>query len=134
MRFHRSDLPGLFIAVVVPPALMILFLASFETWEHHGTPLLGALAGNIAGMVGTAAVFSRFVKKWDVPVILVAVIVGVVVAVNWAQSSGNDGGAFATTLKLIGVGAFGALNIAVVWQVLNNGLLPILQRRDAAAE
>lgn len=134
MRFHRSDLPGFLIAVAAPPLLMLLFLASFETWDHHGTPLLGAVAGNVAGAAGTAAVFSRFVRKWDVPLLLLGVMLAMVAGVNWAQASDNDGTALATTMKLIGVGAFGLLNVVVLWQVLQHGLLPILQRRDAPAE
>ena len=131
MRFHRSDWPGLAVAVLAGPALMVLFLAAFETWDHHGTPLLGAMAGNFALGAGVAAIFARFIRNWDVPLALLFVLVLVVAGVNWAQHNGTGDGAFATTLKWIGVIDFLLLNVAIVLQVLNNGLLPILNRRDA---
>ena len=59
---------------------------------------------------------------------VIAVSVG---AVNWAQHSGNDGTALATGLKWLGVVGFLGLNLAVFWQLLHNGVLPILNRLDA---
>ena len=131
MMFSRSDLPGLAIALLAGPALMVLYLASFEVWGHRGTPILGMMGTNIGLAVGVAAVFSRFILKWDVPLAAVATIIAVVAAVNWLQQSDNDGTAFATAVKWIGVVAFVVLNVSVLWQLVHNGLLPLLDRRDA---
>ena len=131
MRFSRSDLPGLAIALLAGPALMVLYLASFEVWGHRGTPILGIMGTNIGLAVGVAAVFSRFILKWDVPLAAVATIIAVVAAVNWLQHSNNDGSAFATAVKWIGVVAFVVLNVSVLWQLVHNGLLPLLDRRAA---
>ena len=131
MRFQRSDLPGLAIAALAPPALFILFLASFDVWEHHGTPLLGAMSANIAIGGGIAAAFARYIRSWDVPLALFGLLLAAVAGVIWAQQSGNDGTALATLLKWTGVIAFLLLNLAIVWQIVNNAILPILDRRDA---
>jgi hypothetical protein len=130
MRFARSDLPGLAIALLAGPALMVLHLAAFEIWDHHGTPLLGFLGANIGIAVGLAAVFSRFILKWDVPLVAVGAIIAIVAAVNWAQHTDNDGTRLATGLKWAGVVAFLVLNVSIIQQLLNNGLLPLLNRRD----
>ncbi len=131
MRFQRSDLPGIAIAVLAPPLMMLLFFASFETWDHRGTPLLGQIAVNVAVPAGIAAAFSRYIRNWDVPVALLALLVAVVAGVNWAQRTGNDDLAFVTALKWVGVLDFMLLNAVVGLQVLRNGVLPILDRRDA---
>lgn len=134
MRFHRTDWPGLLIAALAPPALLVLFLAAFEAWDHHGTPLLGAMAGNFAVAGGLAAIFSRFIRHWDIPIGLVVLILVCVAGVNWAQATGNDDLFISTALKWIAVFTFLALNLVVVWQVLTYGLLPILDRRAAAKQ
>ena len=131
MRFKRSDLPGFAIACLAGPALTVLFLASFDVWDHHGTPLVAFIGTNVGLIAGVAAVFSRFIRKWDVPVACLVVIGIVVVAVNWAQHTDNDGTALATGLKWLGVVAFLVLNASVLLQLAKYGLLPILDRRDA---
>ena len=131
MRFSRSDLPGLAIAVLAGPLLMVLFLAATETWGHRGTPLLGFMGSNLGIAVGVAAVFSRFILKWDVPLASVVAIIAVVGAVKWLQVSGNDGTKLATGVKWAGVIAFVVLNVAVLWQIVNNGVAPLLDRFDA---
>lgn len=131
MRFKRSDWPGFIIAVGVPPLLFLVFLASFEVWDHKGTPLLGFMAVNLAGAIATMAIFSRFVKSWDVPIGILLVLITAVVGVIWAQESGNDGTALATLLKWAALIAFMVLNLAIGLQVIKNGLLPVLDRRDA---
>ncbi|MBM3140873.1 MAG: hypothetical protein FJZ92_11880 [Chloroflexi bacterium] len=131
MRFKRSDLPGILIAVLAPVGLMLLFLSAFEVWDHHGTPLLGFMAVNIAVGAGIAAAFSRFIRSWDAPVALLVVLLLVVAAVNWAQRTGNDGGLVVNGLKWVGVIDFLLLNLVVAVQVISNGVLPILDRRDA---
>lgn len=130
MRFSRSDLPGILIAVLAGPALMVLFLAATETWGHKGTPLLGFMAGNLGLAVGVAAIFSRFILKWDVPLSALVALLFVVGAVKWLQVSGNDGTRLATGVKWTGVIAFVVLNVAVLWQLVNNGLAPLLDRFD----
>ncbi len=131
MRFKRSDMPGFIIALGAPPLLFLLFLASFDVWHHQGTPLLGFMATNLAGAVATLAIFSRFIRKWDVPLMLLLVLAAAVGGVMWAQHSGNDGTGFATTLKWVALVDFLVLNLALGLQVLQNGLLPVLDRRDA---
>ncbi len=131
MRFKRSDLPGILIATVAPAALFWLLVRSFGLEHHHGTPLLGALSGNIAGGAGVLAVLSRFVRRWDRIVIAVALLLGCVVGVLVLQRTGHDGSSFATALKLAGVLLFGVINVLVVLDVLVHGLNPSLQRRDA---
>ena len=106
MRFHRSDLPGLLIAVIGPVGLMLLFLASFDTWDHHGTPLLGAMAGNLAVGGGLLAAFTRFIRRWDIILALVLALVLSVGVVIGLQQAGEDGTAIATTMKWVGVIAF----------------------------
>jgi hypothetical protein len=131
MRFKRSDLPGFIMAMAVPPLLFLVFLASFDVWHHQGTPLLGFMATNIAGAGATLAIFARFIKKWDVALVLLAVLLAAAGGVIWAQESGNDGTAFATTLKWVALVDFLVINLVLGLQVLQNGLLPILDRRDA---
>ena len=129
MRFKRADLPGIAIALLAPPALFLLFLASFETWNHRGTPLLGFTSSTIAIAVGVAAVFSRFVRHWELPLVLLFVLIGVVLAVNVVQRSDYDGTALATLLKWIGLADFALLNAVVGYEVFANGLLPAMDRR-----
>ena len=58
------------IAVVAPPLLTLLIFNSWELWHHRGTPLLGTVAANFGILVGLLAVFSRFVRNWDVPIVI----------------------------------------------------------------
>ncbi len=130
MKFQRGDVPGLLIAVGGPVGLMLLFLASFDVWDHHGTPLLGAMAGNIAVGGGLLATFARFIRSWDLILgllVVLALSVGVVIGL---QQAGEDGTNFALMAKWIGVIAFLALNIVIPLQYINNGLIPMLNRRD----
>ena len=131
MRFKRSDLPGFLIAVGAPPLMMLLFLASFETWRHHGTPLMGFMATNIAVAVGVAAIFSRFIRNWDVPLFILFVMGCCIIGVIWMQRTGNDGNALATGLKWGALVSFLVLNVVILLQVINNGLLPLVERREA---
>jgi hypothetical protein len=131
MRFKRADLPGIVIATIGPVLLMWLFLNAFDVWHHHGTPLLGFMAGNFAIAGGILAAFSRFVRRWDVPVGTLVLLVLIAAAVVWAQRTGNDHTALATGLKLAGVADFVLFNVVVGLQVIEYGLIPILDRRDA---
>ena len=131
MRFTRADLPGLAIATLAGPLLMVLFLASLDTWGHRGTPLLGFMGSNLGIAVGVAAVFARFIRRWEWPLAFLAVIAVSVGAVYWVQQSGNDGTRLATALKWLGVAGFAGLNVTVLWQLLRNGIVPIVERRDA---
>ncbi|MEE8421829.1 MAG: hypothetical protein V3S31_03525 [Dehalococcoidia bacterium] len=131
MRFTRGDLPGIAIALLGGPALFLLFLASYDVWDHRGTPLLGAMATNFALAVGLAAVFSRFIRHWPVAIALVVVLLAVVGGVIWLQQTDNDGTTLATTLKLIGVADFALLNVVVGGQIVWFGLIPVMDRRSA---
>jgi 4-amino-4-deoxy-L-arabinose transferase-like glycosyltransferase len=131
MRFQRGDLPGILIATLGPVGLMVLFLAAFDVWDHHGTPLLGAMSANIAIGGGLLAAFTRFIRNWDW-ILGAALLLGVaVVAVIILQQTDNDGTAAATAAKWVGVIAFLVLNAAVVLPILNSGLGGMLSRRDA---
>jgi hypothetical protein len=131
MRFKRSDMPGILIAAIAPVLLLWLFLNAFDVWHHHGTPLIGFMAGNFAIGGGLLAAFSRFVRRWDVPLGALGALLLLVLAVIWAQHSGNDGTALATALKLAAVADFLLLNLLIAIQVIENGLIPVLDRRDA---
>jgi len=131
MRFTRADLPGLAIAALAPPAMMILFFASFEAWDHQGTPLLGGIATNIALPAAIIGAFSRFIRHWDFIIVLIGVILACIVGVNYAQHTGNDDSFFSTLLKLVGVLTFLLLNATFGYEILKHAILPILDRRDA---
>ena len=130
MRFHRSDLPGILIATLAPVGLMLLFLASFETWHHEGTPLVGAMAGNIAVGGGLLAAFTRFIRNWDIPLASILLMLACAAAVVVLQQTGNDGTG-ANALKWLGLFGFLVFNISVVLQILGYGLLPALDQRAA---
>lgn len=137
MRFKRNDLPGILIATLSPVALMFLLLASYQLWNHHGSPILGILSVNIAIGAGLLGAFSRFIKARDAVVALLLALLLSVLGVLGLQASDNDGTAAATLLKITGVLVFLALNVVLVQQILSNGLNPVLVRRDerrAAAE
>jgi len=133
MRFKRRDLPGIALAGLAPVGLFVLFLASYDVWDHRGTPLLGFMASNLAIALGLMAAFTRYVRNWDIPAALIGALLVIIAAVIWAQQSGNDGGALATTLKLFGVLDFLLINVALGGQVFWYGLIPVLDRRSAAA-
>ena len=129
MRFKRADLPGIAIALIAPPLLMLLFLATYQLWGHRGSPLLGFMALNIAVGVGLLAMFTRFVRSWVVPGSLALLLASGVIAILTLQRIGHDGTPLATTLKLGALLLFFVLNGAIAWQVLGNGLYPMLDRR-----
>jgi hypothetical protein len=130
MRFHRKDLPGLLIAVGGPVGLMLVFLAAFDVWDHHGTPLLGAMAGNLAVGGGLLAAFTRFIRSWDVILGLLLILALAVAAVIGLQQTGEGGTAIEMTGRWIAVIAFLLLNIVIPLQIINNGLIPMLNRRE----
>ena len=131
MRFTRADLPGMAIALLAGPLAVVLFLAAFETWGHKGTPLMGFVGANVGIGVGLAAVFARFVRRWEWPLAFVGVIAVSVAGVWWAQQSGYDGTRLATALKWLGVAGFAGLNVAVAAQLVRHGVMPFLDRLDA---
>lgn len=131
MRFLRADLPGFVIAVAGPPLLMLLFLASFQTWDHRGTPLLGMMSTNIALAIAVPAIFTRFVRNWDMPLVFLALLALATAGVLQLQRTGADGTLLATALKWAGVVAYVALHAAIGVQMLVYGLLPVLDRRAA---
>ena len=131
MRFTRADLPGMAIALLAGPLVVLLFLAAFEAWGHKGTPVLGFVGTNVGIGVGLAAVFARFIRRWEWPLAFLGLIAAAVAGVYWAQQAGYDGTRLATALKWLGVAGFAGLNLAVVQQLLRHGVLPILDRLDA---
>ena len=130
MRFHRSDLPGIIFAILAPAGMMLLFLSSYGIWNHHGTPLLGMMAGNIAVGAGLMAAFSRFIHKWGMIIISLSLIALSVIAVLTLQQFDYTSGIYYTLLKWVGVFGFLGFNTSVILQFLNNGLAPTLNRRD----
>lgn len=131
MRFKRSDIPGFVIAVLAPPLLTLLIFNSYDIWQHRGTPLLGTVAANFGILAGLLAIFSRFVRNWDVPMVIAFALGTIVLVILWMQRMGFDHTPMATTLKWVALLTFFVLNASIGWQVLTNGLLPILDRRDA---
>jgi hypothetical protein len=129
MRFARQDLPGLAIATLGGPLLFLLVLASFELWGHRHTVLLAGLSQNLAIGAALIAVFSRFIRRWDAVLGLLALIVLMVIGVNWLQRTGDGTTASAVLFKWVGVVSFLLINIVIVWDVLSNALLPWLDRR-----
>jgi 4-amino-4-deoxy-L-arabinose transferase-like glycosyltransferase len=130
MRFRRSDLPGILIAGLAPVGLMLIFLASFETWHHEGTPLLGTMSANLAIGGGLLAALTRFIRNWNVPLASVLLMVTCAAAVVILQETGNDNTG-ANLLKWLGVLGFLVFNISVALQIVSYGLLPTLDRRAA---
>ncbi len=138
MRFTRRDLVGIAIATLGGPLLLLVFLASYELWDHRHTVLLAGLSQNIAIGAAVIAFFSRFIRRWDAVLGLLALIVLMVIAVNWLHRTGDGTTALATAFKWVGVISFLLLNLAVAWEVLTNAVVPWLDRREerrrAAAE
>ncbi|MCH2657811.1 MAG: hypothetical protein MKZ81_02250 [Dehalococcoidia bacterium] len=130
MRFHRSDLPGIIFAILAPAGMMLLILASYQIWDHHGTPLLGMIAGNIAIGAGLLAAFSRFIHKWDVIIISLLLIALSVITVLTFQQLEYTSNIYYTLLKWVGVIGFLVFNVSVILQFLKNGVEPALNRRD----
>jgi hypothetical protein len=130
MRFRRSDLPGILIAGLAPVGLMLIFLASFQTWHHEGTPLLGVMAANLAIGGGLLAAFTRFIRNWDIPLASALLMIACTAAVVVLQETGNDN-AGSNLLKWLGIVGFLVFNISVVLQILANGLVPMLNQRAA---
>jgi hypothetical protein len=131
MRFARADLPGIVLAGLAPVGMFLLFLDMFGLWEHRGTPLLSILALALAGSGGLLAAFTRFVHHWRVVGGLITLLVLDALAVLAVQRAGLDTTVLANVLKLAGGVLFLAANGAIVWEVVDFGLLPILDRRAA---
>ncbi|MBG93024.1 MAG: hypothetical protein CL792_03490 [Chloroflexi bacterium] len=130
MKFHRSDLPGIIFAILAPAGMVLLILASYEIWDHHGTPLLGMIAGNIAAGAGILAAFSRFIEKWDAIITFLLLIAISVITVLTFQGIEYTSNPYYTLIKWVGVFGFLGFNVSVILQLLRNGLEPALNRRD----
>jgi hypothetical protein len=132
MRFKRADLPGLAIAVLGPVGLFLLLLESYQLWHHHGSPILGILSVHIAIGGGIIGGLWRFVKARDAIIGLALALALAIIGVVVLRSVGDGDTTLANILKIVSVVLFLVLNVAVIQQLLWNGLNPILQRRDDA--
>lgn len=130
MRFKRRDLVGIVIATLAPVGLLVMFLASYQLWDHHGSPILAIMATNLAVGGGIIGAFSRYIRNWDLVGGLAILLAICIVSVIVIQKNDADGTAVATSLKLLGVLAFSLLNLAVIGQFLKYGIEPILLRRE----
>lgn len=130
MRFQRRDLVGMVVAVVGPLLLFLLILESYQLWDHHGTPLLAFLSVNLAVGGGLIGASWRFVRAKDAVIGITLALALTVAGIFTLRGGEADGGAVDTSLTLIAVLLFLALNGVVVWQLLVHGLNPVLQRRD----
>jgi hypothetical protein len=131
MRFKRSDMPGLAIAVLAPVGMFVLLVNAYGLWDHHGDPLLPTISMNLAIGAGLIGAFARFIKAWGLLLTVIGALIATVVAVIILQQTGNDSTTFSTTLKLLGVGLFLLANLVIVQQLIVHGIGPILDRRDA---
>ncbi len=133
MRFKRSDLPGMAVAVLGPVALMFLLLESYQLWDHHGSPILGILSVNLAIGGGLVGAFWRFIRARDTVIGLALALALCVIGVLALQQADQDGTAIATLLKIGGVLTFLALNVIFIQQILVHGVNPMLVRREERA-
>ncbi len=131
MRFKRSDMPGLAIAVLAPVGMFILLVNAYDLWGHHGDPLMPTISMNLAIGAGLIGAFARFIKAWNLLLTVIGALIAAVVGVIILQQTGNDGTTAATVLKLLGVGLFGLANLIILQQLIVHGIGPILDRRDA---
>lgn len=131
MRFDRSDMPGLAIAVLAPVGVFILILNAYGLWDHHGDPLLPTISVHLAIGAGLIGAFARFIKAWNVLLTVIGALLAAIVGVIILQQTGNDGTAIATALKLSGVALFLLANLVILQQFIAHGIGPILDRRDA---
>ena len=131
MRFQRADLPGMVIAALAPVALLALLLTAFGLWDHEGTPLLGNLAIGLGVGAGLAGACARFVRHRAIVLGLGVALALDVAAVIAVQRAGLDGTGVATALKLGGVALFLGVNAVAAYDLVDHGLLPMLDRRTA---
>lgn len=130
MRFKRSDLPGMAVAVLGPVALMFLLLESYQLWGHHGSPILGILSAHIAIGGGLIGAFWRFVRARDTVIGLALALALAIIGVLVLQQVDQDGTFFATLLKIVSVVVFLVLNVVIIQQILVHGVNPMLVRRE----
>jgi hypothetical protein len=129
MRFRRADLPGILVAALAPAGLYVLVIAALGLWQHEGTPLLSVIATVVAVVLGVLATFTRFVRHWRVVVALFVATILDVALVIALQRTGHDWTAPALVLKLAGAALFLAANGAIAYEVVDWGVLPLLDRR-----
>lgn len=134
MRFKRADLPGILIAVLAPAGMMLVVVAGYELWNHHGTPLMPAIATQLAIGAGLLAAVTRFIRNWVLFGTLLALLGAAIATVILLQQTGNDGTTLATSMKLAAVGLFLLINLVALRDIAWHGLGPILERRDARIE
>ena len=77
------------------------------------------------------AAFTRFIRRWDLINGLLIVLSLAIVTVITLQQTGGDDTAIATIAKWVGVISFLGLNVIIPLQFISNGLIPLLNRREA---
>ncbi len=130
MRFKRADLIGMSVAMLIPAVLSYVVFQGWNLLHHEGTPLLGAIAGNVAAVGGILAYLTRYVVHRRAFVGVLAAFVLSVVGVIWLQFAGQGSDVPALVLKWLGLLLFLALNVVLVIDVLAVGVNPYFVRLD----
>ena len=130
MRFKRSDLPGIAVAALIPALLSYVIFDGWNLLHHEGTPLLGAVAVNVAVAGGVIAYLTRYITHRRAFARLAGGFALAVAAVFFVQATGRDHTLGATALKWAALLLFLALNALLVIDLLIVAVNPYLVRRD----
>lgn len=130
MRFKRSDLPGIVVAALIPALLSYVVFDGWNLLHHEGTPLLGAIAMNLAVVGGVIAYLTRYIAHWRAFAGLAGLFALAVAGVFVVQATGRDHTLGATALKWAVLLLFLALNALLVIDLLIVAVNPYLVRRD----
>jgi hypothetical protein len=110
--------------------MMLLVVAGYELWNHHGTPLMPAIATQLAIGAGLLAALTRLIRNWALFGTLLALLGLAIAGVLTLQQTDNDGTTLATSLKLAAAGLFLLINLVALREIVWHGIGPILNRRD----
>ena len=130
MRFKRSDLPGIAVAALIPALLSYVVFDGWGLLMHHGTPLLGIIAGNVAVVGGIIAYSTRYIAHWRAFAVLAGLFALTVAGIFFVQVTGRDHNLGATGLKFLAVLLFLAMNGLLLLDLLFVAVNPYLVRRD----